>query len=142
MMGPAFHAPEYYGDSLVVAYRTSKTDVPSDSISPKITCTSSIDTSVLSDGDLATSKRLDLPKQVGEKAWILPNSCSIREPAGEFVWTAMDYLGESGIGAWSYGSPKQASEFAQMKNFLRVCMAKMGADGKWRIPVPILGRLV
>jgi beta-galactosidase len=28
---------------------------------------------------------------------------------GEFVWTAMDYLGESGIGAWSYGTPEQAA---------------------------------
>jgi beta-galactosidase len=42
----------------------------------------------------------------------------------------MDYLGESGIGAWSYGSPKQATQMDQMKNFLRVYMAKMGADGK------------
>ena len=49
---------------------------------------------------------------------------------GEFVWTAMDYLGESGIGAWSYGEPKQASQLNQMKSFLRVYMAKMGADGK------------
>jgi beta-galactosidase len=49
---------------------------------------------------------------------------------GEFVWTAMDYLGESGIGAWSYGEPKQANQMIQMKNFLRVFLAKMGADGK------------
>jgi beta-galactosidase len=49
---------------------------------------------------------------------------------GEFVWTAMDYLGESGIGAWSYGDPKQAKQAGQMKNFLRVFLAKMGADGK------------
>jgi beta-galactosidase len=49
---------------------------------------------------------------------------------GEFVWTAMDYLGESGIGAWSYGEPKQANQAGQMKNFLRVYLAKMGADGK------------
>jgi len=49
---------------------------------------------------------------------------------GEFVWTAMDYLGESGIGAWSYGEPKQANQMNQMKNFLRAYMAKMGADGK------------
>ena len=49
---------------------------------------------------------------------------------GEFVWTAMDYLGESGIGAWSYGDPKQAKQVGQMKNFLRVYLAKMGADGK------------
>ena len=49
---------------------------------------------------------------------------------GEFVWTAMDYLGESGIGAWSYGVPKQATQLNAMKNFLSVYMAKMGADGK------------
>ena len=29
---------------------------------------------------------------------------------GEFVWTAMDYLGESGIGAWSVASPEQAGK--------------------------------
>jgi beta-galactosidase len=49
---------------------------------------------------------------------------------GEFVWTAMDYLGESGIGAWSYGTQKQASGLAQMKSFLRKYMASFGADGK------------
>jgi beta-galactosidase len=49
---------------------------------------------------------------------------------GEFVWTAMDYLGESGIGAWSYGATKQAAQMGQMKGFLRSYMAKMGADGK------------
>jgi beta-galactosidase len=27
---------------------------------------------------------------------------------GDFTWTAMDYLGESGIGAWQYGTPEQA----------------------------------
>lgn len=32
---------------------------------------------------------------------------------GDFVWTAMDYLGESGIGAWSYGTPEQAELAAQ-----------------------------
>jgi beta-galactosidase len=27
---------------------------------------------------------------------------------GDLTWTSMDYLGESGIGAWSYGTPDQA----------------------------------
>ncbi len=49
---------------------------------------------------------------------------------GEFVWTAMDYLGESGIGSWSYVSPQQAQQLSQMKPFLRKVMASMGADGK------------
>lgn len=33
---------------------------------------------------------------------------------GDFAWTAMDYLGESGIGAWSYGTPQQANIADQM----------------------------
>jgi beta-galactosidase len=33
---------------------------------------------------------------------------------GDFTWTAMDYLGESGIGAWSYGTPEQAKMAEQM----------------------------
>ena len=27
---------------------------------------------------------------------------------GDLTWTAMDYLGESGIGAWQYGTPEEA----------------------------------
>ncbi len=49
---------------------------------------------------------------------------------GEFVWTAMDYLGESGIGAWSYAPAKQAAQMNQMTAFLRKYMASFGADGK------------
>jgi beta-galactosidase len=33
---------------------------------------------------------------------------------GDLTWTAMDYLGESGIGAWSYGTPEQAHGAAQI----------------------------
>jgi beta-galactosidase len=33
---------------------------------------------------------------------------------GDFAWTAMDYLGESGIGAWSYGTPEEARIGAQI----------------------------
>ena len=33
---------------------------------------------------------------------------------GDLTWTAMDYLGESGIGAWSYGTPEQAQMAAQI----------------------------
>jgi len=33
---------------------------------------------------------------------------------GDLTWTAMDYLGESGIGAWSYGTPEQAKTADQM----------------------------
>jgi beta-galactosidase len=33
---------------------------------------------------------------------------------GDLTWTAMDYLGESGIGAWSYGTPEQAQIATQI----------------------------
>ncbi len=49
---------------------------------------------------------------------------------GEFVWTAMDYLGESGIGSWSYATPEQAAQAAQVSAMMGQMMSNMGADGK------------
>ena len=49
---------------------------------------------------------------------------------GEFVWTSMDYLGESGIGAWGEGTPKEASQADQMGHFMKVFTTKMGENGK------------
>ncbi len=33
---------------------------------------------------------------------------------GDLTWTAIDYLGESGIGAWSYATPEQAKQAVQI----------------------------
>jgi len=33
---------------------------------------------------------------------------------GDFTWTSVDYLGESGIGAWSYGTPEEVQIGAQI----------------------------
>lgn len=33
---------------------------------------------------------------------------------GDLTWTSMDYLGESGIGAWAVGTPEQAQEAGQI----------------------------
>lgn len=49
---------------------------------------------------------------------------------GEFVWTAMDYLGESGIGSWSYVTPELAKQATMMESMMKQRMADMGADGK------------
>lgn len=49
---------------------------------------------------------------------------------GEFVWTAMDYLGESGIGSWTYATPDDAAMAAQIAKMMEPMMANMGADGK------------
>jgi beta-galactosidase len=37
---------------------------------------------------------------------------------GDLTWTSMDYLGESGIGAWSYGTPEQAKAAQQMMGMM------------------------
>jgi beta-galactosidase len=49
---------------------------------------------------------------------------------GEFVWTAMDYLGESGIGAWSFGTPEDAAKAAQVGQMLKFMTTKMGENGE------------
>jgi beta-galactosidase len=54
---------------------------------------------------------------------------------GEFVWTAMDYLGESGIGAWTYGTAERAAQAGQVLAMVRGAMANLGADGKNPFPV-------
>ena len=38
---------------------------------------------------------------------------------GEFVWTGMDYLGESGIGAWAYGTAEQAALASKMWSMMQ-----------------------
>jgi beta-galactosidase len=43
-------------------------------------------------------KAYPLWKVTGDNSYVL----------GDLTWTAMDYLGESGIGAWTYGTPEQA----------------------------------
>ena len=37
---------------------------------------------------------------------------------GDLTWTAMDYLGESGIGAWQYGTPQQAKMAEGMQGMM------------------------
>ncbi len=70
MFGVPFKAPQFYGDSVVVAYRAAAGDMPIEDLKPKITSSGgSIDVAVLSDGDMV--KTTALPKApVGEKAWI------------------------------------------------------------------------
>jgi len=49
---------------------------------------------------------------------------------GEFVWTAMDYLGESGIGAWSFGTLEDAAKAEKVGQMLKFMTTKMGENGE------------
>jgi beta-galactosidase len=44
---------------------------------------------------------------------------------GEFVWTAMDYLGESGIGSWTYGTPQMAEMAGNAMSGMQSMVDKM-----------------
>ncbi len=44
---------------------------------------------------------------------------------GDFTWTAMDYLGESGIGGITYGTPEQAKMAAGMMDGMSTMVDKM-----------------
>ena len=65
-----FKAPQFYADCAVIAYKVPASDVPIEDLQPKITSSGgSIDTALLSDGDLVKTTTLPrLPE--GEKAWI------------------------------------------------------------------------
>jgi hypothetical protein len=71
MVGTSFKAPEYYADSVVIAYKEAATDVPLEQLQPKITLSGgTIDAALLSDGDLVKSVALPMEKEIGAKAWI------------------------------------------------------------------------
>ncbi len=71
MLGDSFPAPQYYADSVVIAYKAAETDVPVESLHPKITTSSgTIDPALLTDGDLVKTVKLPMAKGIGEKAWI------------------------------------------------------------------------
>jgi hypothetical protein len=62
--------PQFYADSAVIAYRRPASDLPLESLHPKITASGgSLDVAMLSDGDLEKTTELPMPA-VGESAWI------------------------------------------------------------------------
>src|SRR5208283_1560962 len=62
--------PEFYADSLVIAYRAAASDVPIESLHPKVTASAgTIDAAMLSDGDLEKTTKLPIPA-AGESSWI------------------------------------------------------------------------
>jgi len=74
-------APQFYGDSVVVAYRRAAVDVPLETLHPKVTASGgSLDVAMLSDGDLEKSTKLPIPAP-GSVSWIqyeFPTPQSIR----------------------------------------------------------------
>jgi len=65
-----FKSPQFYADSVVIAYKVPASDVPIEVLRPKITSSGGrIDKALLSDGDLVKTTALPRAPE-GEKAWI------------------------------------------------------------------------
>ncbi len=62
--------PQFYADAAVIAYRRAESDMPVESLHPKVTASAgTVDGGMLSDGDLLKTTKLPIPR-VGESAWI------------------------------------------------------------------------
>ena len=62
--------PQFYSDAAVIAYRQPASDVPVESLQPKMTASAgSPDQAILTDRDLEKTTKLPIPKP-GESAWI------------------------------------------------------------------------
>jgi len=63
--------PQYYADSVVVAYRRPPSDMILESLHPRMSASGGApDYAMLTDGDLEKATRLPIPKQVGQSVWI------------------------------------------------------------------------
>ena len=62
--------PQFYAESVVVAFRRPVTDMPLESLHPKITASGgSLDVAMLTDGDLEKTTGVSIPA-VGKEAWV------------------------------------------------------------------------
>ena len=63
--------PDYYADSVVIAYRKPADEGSLDALHPRMTASSGApDYVMLSDGDLEKATKLPIPKESGKDAWI------------------------------------------------------------------------
>ena len=54
--------PQFYADAAVIAYRAAASDVPVESLHPKVTASAgTLDAAMLSDGDLQKTTKLPIP---------------------------------------------------------------------------------
>jgi hypothetical protein len=99
----AAKAPQYYADSVVVAYRKAASDVSVESQHAKITSSGgSPDAAMLSDGDLEKTTKIPIPAAAGQTSWIqyeFPAPQTIRSIT--FVTKDPDFIASlvGGIGA-------------------------------------------
>ncbi len=64
-------APQFYADAAVIAYRRPASDVPVDSLQPKITASSgTVNAAQLTDGLLEKTTGIPIPEKAGDSSWV------------------------------------------------------------------------
>jgi alpha-L-rhamnosidase len=95
-------APQFYADSVVIAYRRTAADRPVEDLQAKITASgTSLDAAMLNDGDLEKTTKIPIPAK-GETSWVqyeFPSPQAIR--AVTFVTKDPDFIASllAGMGA-------------------------------------------
>ncbi len=95
-------APQFYADSVVIAYRRTAVDRPVEDLQAKITASgTSLDAAMLNDGDLEKTTKIPIPAK-GETSWVqyeFPSPQAIR--AVTFVTKDPDFIASllAGMGA-------------------------------------------
>jgi len=101
--------PHFYADGVVIAYRRPASDVPLESLHPKVTASVGAPTlSQLREGNWQQTVKLSIPASVGESAWI---QYEFAEPQTmRAVTLAMKETDELGAIAAGIGHPEKSLE--------------------------------
>ncbi len=122
----ALKIPEFYADSVVVAYKRNTIDRPVEELQAKITASGgSLDTAMLSDGDLEKTTKIPIPA-MGETSWIqyeFPTPQAIRSIT--FVTKDPDFIASLVAGM---GAPEKNLEASDDGQNFRVAAKLIGDD--------------
>ena len=127
--------PQFYADAAVVAYRRAASDVPLESLHPKITFSAgSPDVALLIDGNLENTAKLPIPA-VGETAWI---QYEFAEPqAIRSITFVMNDPGEFAAAASGVGAPEKSLEASDDgKTFHQIAALSGGSAPQHTISFP------
>ena len=111
--------PKFYADSVVIAYRRPASDVPLESLHPKVTASAGVpDLEKLSGGSLQETTKLPIPSTAGDSAWIqyeFPEPQTMRA-----VTLAMKDMDELSALAAGIGRPEKSLEVSDDGQAFRI----------------------
>ena len=128
--------PHFYADVVVIAYRRAASDVPLESLHPKVTSSAgALDLSKLSGGSLQATTKLPVPSAAGESAWIQYEFA--KPQTMRAISIAMKEMDELSALAAGFGRPEKSLEASgDGKNFRTVVKLPDGGAPEHTISFP------